>query len=182
VLWLKGKPGVGKSTLMKHALSHCKKRFDDQLIVAYFFNARGERLEKTALGMLRSMVYQLVQRDDTIRDHFILRFREKQMMHEAGKIEWRISDLRDFIVSEITQRQPRPILLLIDALDECSDSDVREVVAVLEMLSIKATQSGAILRICLSSRHYPSISMKKQLELIVENNEEHREDIARCYG
>ena len=70
VLWLKGKPGAGKSPLMKHALRYCKEKFSDHLIVAYFFNARGERLEKTALGLLRSMVYQLIQGDDTIRDHF----------------------------------------------------------------------------------------------------------------
>ncbi len=42
---------------MKHALRHCEEVFADHLIVAHFFNARGEILEKTPLGMLRSIVY-----------------------------------------------------------------------------------------------------------------------------
>ncbi|KAI9686132.1 MAG: hypothetical protein M1822_003787, partial [Bathelium mastoideum] len=179
VLWLKGKPGAGKSTLMKHALEYCKQEFGDQLVVAYFFNARGEQLEKTALGLLRSIVYQLIQGDDSIRDYFILRFHEKQMMHEAGKLEWRMSDLRDFILSGIKQRRLKLIVLLIDALDECSESDVREVVDLLETLSVQAVRSETTLRICLSSRHYPSIDMRKKLELIVENREQHRQDIVK---
>ncbi|RYP62609.1 hypothetical protein DL771_009652 [Monosporascus sp. 5C6A] len=52
VLWVKGKPGVGKSTLMKHTLDHCREIFKDHLIAAYFFNARGDRLEKTPLVLL----------------------------------------------------------------------------------------------------------------------------------
>ncbi|KAL9062649.1 MAG: hypothetical protein Q9157_008738 [Trypethelium eluteriae] len=179
VLWLKGKPGAGKSTLMKHTLHYCKQEFGDHLVVAYFFNARGEQLEKTALGLLRSMVYQLIQRDNTIHDHFLLRFHEKQMMQEGGRPEWRISDLRDFILSVIKQRRLKSTLLLIDALDECSESDVQDVIEMLEKLSVEAIRSEAELRICLSSRHYPSIDMKKKLELTVENNEQHRRDIIK---
>ncbi len=70
VLWIKGKPGAGKSTLMKHALRHCEEVFADHLIVAYFFNARGEILEKTPLGMLRSMVYQMLDKDDMLYERF----------------------------------------------------------------------------------------------------------------
>jgi hypothetical protein len=179
VLWLKGKPGAGKSTLMKHTLHHCQRIFSDHMIVAYFFNARGERLEKTALGMLRSMVYQLVEGDHNIRDRFVLRFRVKQMTHGLEKMEWRLSDLRDFVLTEIVQHHSTPIILLVDALDECSDADVRDVVNLLKMLSARATQSKASLRICLSSRHYPFINMKKKIEFVVESSEAHRDDIAR---
>ncbi|KAL9067842.1 MAG: hypothetical protein Q9157_006683 [Trypethelium eluteriae] len=179
VLWLKGKPGAGKSTLMKHALNYCKEEFGDQLMLAYFFNARGERLEKTALGLLRSIVYQLMQGDNAIRDRFILRFHEKQTMYEAGELEWRTSDLREFIISEIKQRHSKPTLLFVDALDECGNADVGDVVDMLEMLSIKATRSKSTLRICLSSRHYPLIDIKKKLELIVESSEKHRQDIVK---
>ena len=109
---------------------------------------------------------------------FILRFSEKQMIHEAGKLEWGMSDLRDFILSEIKQRYLKPTLLLVDALDECGDSDVRDV-DMLEMLSVGAVQSKTTRRICLSSRHYPSIDMKKKLELTVEKSKRHRQDIIK---
>jgi superfamily I DNA and RNA helicase len=51
VLWIKGMAGVGKSTLMKHAVSHCRTKRSDHLIAAYFFNSRGEILEMTLLGL-----------------------------------------------------------------------------------------------------------------------------------
>ncbi len=35
-----------------------------------------------------------------------------------------------------------------------------------------------MLRICLSSRHYPKVSVRKNLELTVEGSEEHGRDIA----
>ena len=178
VLWLKGKPGAGKSTLMKYIFNYCKDRFDNQLTVAYFFNARGDQLEKTCLGMLRSIVYQLIQRDSAVQSRFVQHFLDREKMYEAGKFEWRPSDLRDFVMSELGRRIARPVVLLIDALDECSESDVRSVVGFLENVSIKASHSGTTVRICLSSRHYPSISMNKKLELILENKKEHQEDIA----
>jgi ankyrin repeat protein len=180
VLWVKGKPGAGKSTLMKRTLQHCEETLRGQLIVSYFFNARGDQLEKTCLGMLRSIVWQLFQRDEGVRVRFTQRFREKELVHETGRLEWRLSDLRDFVSLEIGGRIACPVALLVDALDECSDSDVRDVVELLEAVSIKASRSGAKVRICLSSRHYPSINMKQKLEFVLEDKPAHQEDIA-CY-
>jgi ankyrin repeat protein len=177
VLWLKGKPGAGKSTLMKHVFNHCKDNFSEQLLLAYFFNARGDVLEKTYMGMLRSIVFQLTKQDEVVRKRFVQRCREKAMIHEGSELEWQPSDLRDLLVIELGQRSTRPVILLIDALDECSESDAHLVVKFLQDLSAKATRSGATVRVCLSSRHYLSIDMNRKLELILESSEKHREDI-----
>ncbi len=75
--------------------------------------------------------------------------------------------------------QPRPLLLLIDALDECDELEVQQVVSFLESLSINAVSAKIPLTICLSSRHYPNIGMKKTLELIVEEQWEHDQDIVK---
>ncbi len=177
MLWIKGKPGAGKSTLMKHTLRYCEEVFADHLIVAYFFNARGEILEKTPLGMLRSIVYQLLEKDDTLYERFRPIY-QKQRMYLERECVWRREQLADFIRSVIKNRQSKPLLLLVDALDECNDEDVRDVVGFLECLSIDAVQTGVTLRICLSSRHYPHVSVRKTLELIVEASKEHARDIA----
>jgi hypothetical protein len=177
VLWIKGKPGAGKSTLMKHALRHCEEVFADHLIVAHFFNARGELLEKTPLGMLRSIVYQLLDKDDTLYERFRHLY-EKQILCNEGEWAWSQAQLEDFIRSIINKRQSKALLLLVDALDKCNDRDVRDVVAFLESLSVGAVEARVTLRICLSSRHYPYVSMRKALELTVEASEEHRRDIA----
>ncbi|THV66825.1 purine and uridine phosphorylase [Aureobasidium pullulans] len=54
-LWIKGKPGAGKSAIMKFAYSEAQARSNNSAVVSYFFNARGERLEKSTCGMYRSL-------------------------------------------------------------------------------------------------------------------------------
>ena len=63
VLWIKDKSGTGKSTLIKHALIYCQKSFSNHSIGAYFFNARGDPLEKSPYGMFRSLLYQLLEQN-----------------------------------------------------------------------------------------------------------------------
>jgi hypothetical protein len=177
VLCLKGKPGAGKSTLMKHTLAHCKEIFRDHLIAAYFFNARGGALEKTPLGMLRSIVYQLIKQDDTLFEEFLIRFRDKQQVSRHGEWEWRLPELKSFLASNIIHERSRPVVLLVDALDECNGVDMQHVVEFLESLSSNATRCGTTLRICLSRRHHPPLRIQRCLELTVDNNKDHLEDI-----
>ncbi|KAK7911589.1 hypothetical protein PG985_014070 [Apiospora marii] len=180
VLWIKGNPGSGKSTMMKHAFDHCRDDlFRDHLVVAHFFNARGEILEKSALGMLRSIVYQIIQIDDTLYETIAPSFREKGMKTRDKEWQWHESELKDFLNTVSKLPRSQPLLLLTDALDECEESEVRGVVKFLETLSIRAVHKGVPLRICLSSRHYPNIRMKSVLELTVESSEAHEADIGK---
>lgn len=62
-LWLKGKPGCGKSTIMKEVCARASnhKMFRDQVVLTYFFNARAPGLlEKSSLGLYRSLTHQLL--------------------------------------------------------------------------------------------------------------------------
>ena len=165
---------------MKHALSRCQKDFFyNHLIVAYFFNARGETLEKTPLGLLRSITYQLLQNDDALYENFAPWFREKQRLGGGATWQWHLTELQEFIRLVIKQSLSRPLLLLVDALDECDQSDVRTVVGFLESLSIYASKDGILLHICLSSRHYPSIRMDKVVELAIDKSLDHEKDITK---
>ncbi|KAK6537092.1 hypothetical protein TWF694_011292 [Orbilia ellipsospora] len=176
VLWIKGKPGAGKSTLMKHILRHCQASFPNHSIAAYFFNARGTLLEKSRCGLLRSLLYQLLEKDPKTRGRFIPHFMDKEKKH-GYSWEWCESELESFL-KELIPSLDRPVLLLVDALDECDQSEVRKVVSFLEGLSSAAVGvSKCSLSICLSSRHYPTISMRKMLDLVVEKRWEHDRDI-----
>ncbi|KAI9776736.1 MAG: hypothetical protein M1839_009380 [Geoglossum umbratile] len=176
VLWIKGKPGAGKSTLMKHALLHYQESFPSHAIAAYFFNARGDAFEKSPLGMLRSLLYQLLEQDPQSCNRFIPLFLDKRKKHGDNWM-WYSGELKDFLL-EIVRHPTQPILLFVDALDECDESEVRDVVSFLERLSLAAIVSETSLNICLSSRHYPTISMRRMLELVVEKRKEHDRDIA----
>ena len=187
VLWIKGKPGAGKSTLMKHAYIHCQKQLPRYTVAAYFFNARGDDiLEKSPLGMFRSILYQLLDENRHLLDIVLPSYTDKLKKH-GENIRWTAGELKDLLRSIVqspcvaSSWSPRlsPTLLFIDALDECEEREVRGVVGFLEELSVISTNSKTPLSICLSSRHYPMISMKKHLQLIVETQVEHDIDISR---
>ncbi|KAI0812910.1 ankyrin repeat-containing domain protein [Xylaria sp. FL0064] len=178
VLWIKGKPGSGKSTLMTRTLSYCERAFADHLIASFFFNARGGVLEKTPLGMLRSITCQLLDKDDMICKSILPSYRDK-LKYNGQSFHWKEGELKRFIRRSVTEPpDPKLLLLLVDALDECEEKAIRDVVGFLEDLSVDASNRGVKLSICLSSRHYPWISMKKNLELTVETRQEHGRDIA----
>ncbi|KAL9489362.1 hypothetical protein ACSS6W_001639 [Trichoderma asperelloides] len=176
LLWIKGNPGTGKSTLTKRILEYCQDK-ENYIIAAYFFNARGAELEKTPLGMLRSLLYQLLEHEPSLYNQLCLMFRKKQAENNSEGWEWREPELKSFFLSEIPKCQSRPLLLIIDALDECSDCDVQKVADFLQDLSTRATNAEITLNICLSSRHYPFIRFKRYQELVLEKEKNHDEDI-----
>jgi hypothetical protein len=59
-LWIKGKAGTGKSTLMRYVHDHTQKHRRNGKIIAFFFHGRSsESLLKSTEGMYRSLLYQL---------------------------------------------------------------------------------------------------------------------------
>ncbi|KAF3174153.1 hypothetical protein TWF225_009578 [Orbilia oligospora] len=176
VLWIKGKPGAGKSTLMKHTFLHCQEELSNHSIAAYFFSTRGQGLEKSRHGMLRSLLYQLCDNDSGAYRAFLQRFRDKEKKH-GHSWEWREDELETIMLESVAS-STKPIVLLVDALDECDESEVRMVVNFLETLSSVSITAKRTLNVCLSSRHYPTISMAKKLDLTIERIAGHNEDIA----
>lgn len=58
LLWIKGKPGAGKSTLMAFLHDRLKTLRDESqgIRLDFFFTARGTELQRTPLGMFRSLL------------------------------------------------------------------------------------------------------------------------------
>lgn len=69
--------------------------------------------------------------------------------------------------------------VFIDALDECRDDDVDNIVSLFEDLGERAAEKSIRLRICFSSRHYPAIELKRGFIIKLKEQDEHSEDIAR---
>jgi type II secretory ATPase GspE/PulE/Tfp pilus assembly ATPase PilB-like protein len=55
LLWIKGKPGSGKSVMIKNMLMHVQTHQPSSCIISFFFNARGGPLEKRPLGLYQSL-------------------------------------------------------------------------------------------------------------------------------
>lgn len=163
---------------MKYIFKQSKETFfKDHVVAAYFFNVRGTDLEKTPSGMLRSLVYQLIDQDKGACERLLVLFRDKLKKHTQGHWGWGRGELEEYLAVEATQFHPAPIISLIDALDECGEKEVQNVVTFLELLSIDAAQETNYPSICLSSRHYPTVSIRKCLELVVEEIQQHDDDV-----
>ena len=177
-LWIKGKPGSGKSTIMKEAVKMAKRKQSRDIIISYFFNARAPgHLEKSSVGMYRSLVHQILQACPHLQGRFTEMFAAKD--REGFVDNWTPTELQGFLTDIVESLGDCPLSVFIDALDEGDENDVRQLIAFLEELSLRAVTCGTLLRICLSSRHYPHISIRKGLSLIIEHQNGQRDDISR---
>ncbi|KAL3481918.1 hypothetical protein BJX99DRAFT_243296 [Aspergillus californicus] len=175
-LWISGKPGAGKSTIMKFAHSKIKSKacYKHTVTASFFFNARGEHLEKSIPGMYRSLLLQLLEGYPDLQvvlDNFDL-----VPLNQNGCPSLNV--LKSLFDNAVTALGQRPFTCFVDALDECDEQQVVDMVLYFEELAEKSTSKGVPLRICFSSRHYPYITIQRGIQLILEDQPGHAEDMA----
>ncbi len=171
LFWIKGKPGAGKSTLLKFAFSQARKKMRDTNILSFFFNDRGEALEKTVLGMYRSLLWQLLEQLPDLQAVFDT----STLVHS---LNWSIETVKDLFCTAVEGLQHRSVVCYIDALDECKQEELRDMLSVFEQLGEIAASNQLRFLVCLSSRHYPHIAVENKVELVLENRDDHYTDIS----
>ncbi|RYP43640.1 hypothetical protein DL768_009815 [Monosporascus sp. mg162] len=177
-LWIKGKPGAGKSTLMKFAYLQAKKKtFQDGVTASFFFNARGDDLEKSTAGMYRSLLLQLLETLPDLQE--VLDTPDLVLRHQRPSFTWETEMLCNLFVEAIERLGQRPLTCFIDALDECSEDQVRTMIEDFENLGQHSFDTGAKLYICFSSRHYPHINIQHGRQLILEDQIGHGQDLEK---
>jgi ABC-type lipoprotein export system ATPase subunit len=177
LLWLKGKPGTGKSTIIKFALSKAKRLRKEDVHISFFFNARGSLLEKDTRGMYQSLLFQFLTKlpkaQEAFDDFDILELPQKP------DYSWTIPQLEAVFDRVIGHLGRRWLWIYVDALDECDRGQIGKMVRFFNLLADHAVQSNINLRVFFASRHYPQITTLKKVEIILENEEEHSRDITR---
>lgn len=173
--WIKGKPGSGKSIMMKFLFSHAKKTMRGSIVLSFFFNARGETLEKTTTGLYRALVLQLLEKapqtwtafedDDDLEARL-------NLIRQSG---WEDEVLRQIFVRCLQKLDKKRVVCFVDALDECSEAAIRDMISLFEETG--EMDSTAEFRVCFSSRHYPEISIRTGLQLVLEEEAQHIDDI-----
>jgi hypothetical protein len=175
LLWIKGKPGAGKSTLMKFALANARRLMKDRTIISFFFNARGEDLEKSTIGTYRSLLLQLLEQLPSLQRVFSS-FGLSPSSIEPDR-QWGIESLKSLLEQAILNLGQSSVVCFIDALDECKEEQVRDMVQFFERIGELSMSAGIRFQICFSSRHYPHITIRKGLSLVLEGQEGHSQDI-----
>ncbi|EGR45373.1 uncharacterized protein TRIREDRAFT_68618, partial [Trichoderma reesei QM6a] len=171
-LWIKGKPGTGKSTLMKFALRNAQRKRGGKIIIHFFFNARGEDLEKSTVGMYRSLLSQLLERIPSLLDTLEV---PGSIARSGEDHHWNTEILTDLLEQAVQNLEGFNVLCFIDALDECEEDHVRDMIRFFETVGESIT--AGTFRVCFSSRHYPHITISKGLGLVLESQEGHTQDI-----
>ena len=159
---------------MKFLLNSYRSRPQNKLF--FFFNARGAELERSVVGMYRSLLLQLLGSRPALQIAF----------DAAGFMGWNINDNHAWTVDSLKQvfeesvcriGESDSVTCFIDALDECPDTEVRDMVQFFEHLTNYVVQKRARSRILFSSRHYPHITIARGLGVVLESRPEHSQDI-----
>ncbi|KAG7123567.1 hypothetical protein HYQ44_002203 [Verticillium longisporum] len=123
-LWMRGKAGAGKSTMMKFIYQQTKKklRSPDTSVASFFFNARGMDLEKSISGMYRSLLVQLLEKipdlQSVLEDTEVIPMTKQDC---PGLIV-----LKELLQNAVMALGNRSFICFIDALDECDElQDIR---------------------------------------------------------
>ncbi|KAF1952675.1 ankyrin repeat domain-containing protein [Byssothecium circinans] len=160
-LWIKGKAGTGKSTLMKFALVNAHKTMKGCTVLSFFFNARGEDIEKSTIGTYRSLLLQLLERLPALQSVFDSLSLSTSSFSTVR--QWNVESLKT---------------LLEQAMQRLGNSSVvRDMIQFFEHIGDLAVSNGIRFQVCFSSRHYPHITIRNGLELVLEGQEGHSQDI-----
>ncbi|KAI0188869.1 hypothetical protein EV127DRAFT_433207 [Xylaria flabelliformis] len=151
LFWINGKPGSGKSTLMKfiyqnrrtHELLDDWKK-DEMIRAAFFFHHRGNVLQKSFTGLLRSILSQIVSRRRDLA-RLLSEFHET----EEG---WSLDNLQKGFRKIVFQDEiPLHLCLFLDALDEY-DGQLEFLCRFLKDLGEIQSSETKTIKVCFSSR------------------------------
>ena len=164
LLWIKGNPGAGKSTVLKYALEAAKEN-EEGLLASFFFHGRGSLIQKSPLGLFRSLLHQILQQNPRLLTEFASLYRQRcdTEGQNGQKWDWGERDLQKFFSSHIAKTAKTfAMRLYIDALDECGQD------AAISLVDFFSHIADSI-AICFACRHYPIISFEEAgIEISVE--------------
>ncbi|KAK6531987.1 hypothetical protein TWF694_003150 [Orbilia ellipsospora] len=159
IYWISGKAGSGKSTLMKYIHQNSRtsgalKQWsadNDVIIATFFFSKSGSAMEKSQLGLLQSILYEVLSQKPDLKEIIFPEniqedvFERWKSRHAGLETIWSIRDLRDAF-TRLLEVPFLKVCLFIDGLDEY-DGDYEDVI---DLLNIIIT--SPCVKACVSSR------------------------------
>ena len=162
IFWISGKPGSGKSTLMKYALEHQITRKcleenyrDSAILTSFFFHDRGTAMQKSIQGFLCEIMRSILK---FRKDAFLLVKKALDVPFlgrdfdfpnlESIDVDKLVLGLRS-ILSGL--KSSLNCCLFVDGLDE-HDGNHRELVRVLGELALQPSAPRVTFRLCLAGR------------------------------
>ena len=170
-MWIKSKAGAGKSTTMKFLLESARSQHPDDTVISFFFNARGDETEKTLSGLYRHLLHQLLSSVTRLQYAMV------NDVNETASQGWQLQPLKDLLRRAVLDLRSECFTCFIDALDETSEDEIRELIDFFEELGNNVVAKQIGFRVCFSSRHYPNVELEKCQYLNLDIQREHENDI-----
>jgi hypothetical protein len=175
ILWIKGKPGAGKSTIMKHILRTSQTKRNTGRFISFFFNARGQGLARSTEGLYRALLHPIVDSISLLENMVDPELRP--ILKDQG---WPIELLKDLFREAVRRyRYEDSLTCCVDALDECDEDEIRNMIQLFEDLGEMAMSEQLPFSVCFTSRHYPKITIAHAEEIVIDDLRGHQHDISK---
>ncbi|KZP16008.1 hypothetical protein FIBSPDRAFT_976664, partial [Athelia psychrophila] len=152
VLWLRGAAGMGKSTLATTIAEHFGV---NQRQGAFLFFDRNSKVESSPSRVICTLAYQLAEHDEAVRSAVSDAIKRDSRLARAI-LPTQFTSLLCEPLHAASTHIAGPIIIVIDALDECGDSKSRK-----ELLNLLSSPDFAELpsqfRFLITSRSEPDI-------------------------
>ncbi|KAK3681265.1 hypothetical protein B0T22DRAFT_303000 [Podospora appendiculata] len=158
IYWIQGKPGSGKSTLVKFMVferdlwSTMKANGKNPLVLSHFLWAAGDPIQRSIRGILLALISQFLTANEACLDEVINTF--PRIWSKDGHNDWSKEELRK-IADTWFPKSERPVFIFLDGLDEISTSDNDIDTAADLVRLVKGLANLANVKVCVSSRPEP---------------------------
>jgi cell division protein ZapA (FtsZ GTPase activity inhibitor) len=126
--------------------------------------------------MYRSLLWQLLAKIPQVQS-ILDSYTALTNAATGDTMSWDLPRLEELFRRAVLGLDDQSVMLFIDALDECHESQVRDMVEYFTELGERALSRNTPLYVLFSSRHYPYITMERGMEMILEGQEGHTQDL-----
>ena len=176
-LWIKGKPGSGKTTLKTYLVHEFQQKnprhYKPVLVATFLFHSGGHFMRRSASGLFQSLLYQVFPQVPASLVNVTNTFNAKcEVVGRPGKDwHWNPSEIEDLLEYSLVHASRHfELIILIDALDECEEH------ARIDVVDYWQRFPSTTIKVCIFSRQVRLPPQAKEVEIFVDY--ENRRDIA----
>jgi hypothetical protein len=154
--WVQGTPGSGKTTLMRHIVDcgglSTVLGGTEIAVAVHYFQADSSDLARTVEGMLRSLLWQIIQQVPSTAFRTVLE--RYQRIRTTKRQTWTRGELEISLIESAKLYPKAAVCFFVDGLDEHNgeDREITDYLAKFQGLMPSNT------RLCISSRPYPDFA------------------------
>ena len=173
-MWLRGRPGSGKSTIAAFVYTHLAVTRPLEMSLFFSFASSRSSLRQLKVEFYRSLLAQVFHK----APHILPAFRKSAEDVESGDFKWEACSLRDLWIKAMVQLQDCPVSLVVDASGNCSNGEIRSIIHVLKGQGEWAVSEKKPFRVFFISSYYETCCKDHFLCMNLEDQEGHNRGIA----